>query len=108
MSTAIEDALRQAASDAEAAQRELDARAYHAVSLVQARVAADGGKRVIAAGNQLMAIVAQWAGAAQLTPGEAALVLSSAVTGTLASLPGMTADLARAITIEFARGPRSE
>lgn len=103
-----DEALAAALVDADKDTRELEARAYNAVTMVQQRVAQDGGRKVIAAGNKLMALVATWASENEITPGEAALVLSSCVVGTLAVLPGMTAALARAIAIEFARGPRSE
>lgn len=104
----VENALGQALAEAAESNEELRRRAQMAVDGLQRYVVQDGGKKVMRAGAALMVGLNAFGAEHKLTPGELALVLAASMHNVLGALPGMTPELARAIAVELAGGPRSE
>lgn len=104
----IEEALGTALAEATESNRELKRRACLAVDALQRHVVVDNGRKVLTAGAKLMPVLSAFGSERALTPGELALILAASMHNVLLALPGMTHELARAIAIELASGPRSE
>ena len=107
-SALVADALAVAMRDASESNEALRMRAWRSVTALQDHMMKDGARKVLAGGRAMQSVLNRFAAEYQMTPGELAMILSASVHSVLLALPGMTPELARAIAVELANGPRGE